>query len=300
MAVIDSSRGGTPIEPYIPLSAFDAHPTLRGEVELAHKNDPAGLKKLPGGFSADANWLPGRLFHSPASLPLTHFAVRRAIWYQGESNCGREEDRRDYRHKMEAPAERLVAALKRDALPSTSRSFLEVGPATVGPPCARNSGARQVCRTRKWSSPWTLPVGIFIRPTSSTSGNVWPAGACQRLRKKDSLQRSPVFQGRDPGGADHRPLPVCRERLDGRRKAGTGRRGRDAHRRTESVRGLECRRGMEPGGGQDFRNDGDCPERGRVRRPTAVGYAFRTTPQDCNLYNRDGLPASPFRSDESP
>ena len=35
-----------------------------------------------------------------------------------------------------------------------------------------------------------------------------------------------------------------------------------------------------------------------VPRPIAVRYAFSTNPEGCNLYNNEGLPASPFRTDE--
>jgi sialate O-acetylesterase len=35
-----------------------------------------------------------------------------------------------------------------------------------------------------------------------------------------------------------------------------------------------------------------------VTRPVAVRYAFSTNPDGCNLYNKEGLPASPFRTDE--
>ncbi len=34
-----------------------------------------------------------------------------------------------------------------------------------------------------------------------------------------------------------------------------------------------------------------------VKNPVAVRYAFRHNPKGCNLYNREGLPASPFRTD---
>ncbi|MHC4886586.1 MAG: hypothetical protein ACYTGH_16035 [Planctomycetota bacterium] len=34
-----------------------------------------------------------------------------------------------------------------------------------------------------------------------------------------------------------------------------------------------------------------------VAAPVAVRYAFRMNPVGCNLYNREGLPASPFRTD---
>ena len=34
-----------------------------------------------------------------------------------------------------------------------------------------------------------------------------------------------------------------------------------------------------------------------VKEPVAVRYAFEMNPDGANLYNREGLPASPFRSD---
>ena len=38
-----------------------------------------------------------------------------------------------------------------------------------------------------------------------------------------------------------------------------------------------------------------CPA---VPVPVAVRYAFSHNPQGCNLYNTEGLPASPFRTDD--
>lgn len=35
----------------------------------------------------------------------------------------------------------------------------------------------------------------------------------------------------------------------------------------------------------------------QVKEPKAVRYAFETNPAGCNLYNKEGLPASPFRTD---
>ena len=37
-----------------------------------------------------------------------------------------------------------------------------------------------------------------------------------------------------------------------------------------------------------------------VPRPVAVRYAWADNPEGCNLYNKEGLPASPFRTDEWP
>jgi sialate O-acetylesterase len=38
----------------------------------------------------------------------------------------------------------------------------------------------------------------------------------------------------------------------------------------------------------------------QVARPVAVRYAWASNPQGCNLYNKEGLPASPFRTDDWP
>ena len=35
-----------------------------------------------------------------------------------------------------------------------------------------------------------------------------------------------------------------------------------------------------------------------ISKPVAVRYAFTWNPDGCNLYNNEGLPASPFRTDE--
>jgi len=65
-------------------------------LELGDQNDLDGIWKLPGGVRArDSNWLPGRLFNSRLA-PIARFAVRGAIWYQGESNSVVGEDPRDY------------------------------------------------------------------------------------------------------------------------------------------------------------------------------------------------------------
>ena len=38
----------------------------------------------------------------------------------------------------------------------------------------------------------------------------------------------------------------------------------------------------------------------RVPKPAAVRYAWANNPVGCNLYNREGLPAAPFRTDDWP
>jgi hypothetical protein len=52
----------------------------------------------------------------------------------------------------------------------------------------------------------------------------------------------------------------------------------------------------------DARIDGDSllVSSDEVPQPAAVRYAWADNPDACNLYNKEGLPASPFRTDDWP
>ncbi len=102
VGIIDCSWGGTPIEPYIPADAFTGHPTLEKLAALAKTGDIEAVKRLPGGtFARSPAWLAGAIYNGRIA-PVAPYAIRGAIWYQGESNSGRGEDPRQYAHKMRA------------------------------------------------------------------------------------------------------------------------------------------------------------------------------------------------------
>ena len=102
VGVMDCSWGGTPIEPYIPIEAFKGHPTLERLGELGKAGDIAGVRALAGGtYARSTAWLAGAIYNGRIA-PVAPYAIRGAIWYQAESNCGRGEDPRDYAHKMRA------------------------------------------------------------------------------------------------------------------------------------------------------------------------------------------------------
>jgi len=102
IGIIDSSWGGHPIEPFIPSSAFRGHPVLEEELRLSQAVDLKGLRKLPGGvWARDESWLAGRIYNSRVA-PILPFQIKGIIWYQAESNCGTGEDPRYYHVKMDA------------------------------------------------------------------------------------------------------------------------------------------------------------------------------------------------------
>ena len=102
IGIIDCAWGGTPIEPYIPIEAFTGHPTLERLASLAKVGDVEAIKKMRGGtFVRSPAWLAGAIYNGRIA-PVAPFTIRGAIWYQAESNCGIGEDPRDYSHKMRA------------------------------------------------------------------------------------------------------------------------------------------------------------------------------------------------------
>jgi sialate O-acetylesterase len=132
VGLIDSSWGGTRIEPWTPSEGFAAVPALKRESELAQLGDPRALphqQRLQQTIDEVERWLaatrqaltnhtlvpPMPAFptelqapHDSGSLtalyngmihPLCPFALRGVIWYQGESNLG---EGMLYREKMKA------------------------------------------------------------------------------------------------------------------------------------------------------------------------------------------------------
>jgi sialate O-acetylesterase len=68
----------------------------------------------------------------------------------------------------------------------------------------------------------------------------------------------------------------------------------------ESLRGFAVAGADKKWHWAEARIDGDTVvvRAAAVPEPAFVRYAFTANPAGCNLYNRDGLPASPFRSDD--
>ncbi|MDA9961440.1 hypothetical protein N9D63_01025 [Opitutales bacterium] len=117
IGVIDCAWGGTPIEPYVPASAFKGHSTLVKLAALAKAGDFDAIKKMAGGtFVRSPAWLVGAIYNGRIA-PVAPYGICGAIWYQAESNCGRGEDPRDYRHKQRALVQGWRKAWNNENLP---------------------------------------------------------------------------------------------------------------------------------------------------------------------------------------
>lgn len=297
IGMIDSSRGGTPIEPFIPREAFASHPTLQRELELGDQEDLSGIGSLPGGVRArDANWLPGRLFNSRLA-PISRFAVRGAIWYQGESNCGDREDPRDYQHKMRALINGWRSSFCDETLPVY---FVQLPGSGAGP-------AWPYLREQQRLS-FDLPHSGMVVTIDLLDGNIHPpnkvdVGARLALWAlggeygRENSTSGPLFESaaHDNNGTFTISFKHAENGLMIARKTGLA--------EPKQEPGLELMHfELADANGRWYpataviRGDQVIVKREDLSEPIAVRYAYAVDPQYCHLYNREGLPASPFCS----
>lgn len=299
VGIIDSSRGGTPIEPFIPREAFRLHPVLQQELKLGDRGDRGdlnGIWRLPGGVRArDANWLPGRLFHSRLA-PLSRFPVRGAIWYQGESNCGVQEDPREYQHKMRALVRGWRQAFGNAELPVYFVQLPGSG-AGDGWPYLREQ-QRLASKMPKTGMVVTVDLehaGIHP-PNKIDVGERLARWALANDYHQTIAYSGPTFERLEI----RRSKMVVHFRHVGKglmlaKKDGLG--------AAREIPGVNVQ-GFEVADSAGHWHSAIAAIRGRtivvecdtVDSPVAVRYAYAVSPRNCNLYNRDGLPASPFCS----
>lgn len=244
--------------------------------------------------------------HNGMIAPLAPFALRGILWYQGESNAGPAAECEQYIAKMKAmvgdwrsrfgdaqlpfyyvqlaawqapnddPAHSDDWAMLRDAqrramaLPGFGMaSAIDVGDAVDIHP-------RNKCDVGERLALWAL-ARDYAKPVA-------PSGPLYREVRREGTRLRVYF--------DHVGAGLVAARKEGRAPA-------------RSEPGAKLARFAVAGADRKWRwaeaaIDGDSvivshPE---VPEPLAVRYAWAINPQGANLYNKDGLPASPFRSDD--
>ena len=302
IGVIDCSWGGTPIEPYIPIKAFVGHPTLERLAALARAGDLEGVKALEGGtFARSRAWLAGAIYNSRIA-PVAPYAIRGAIWYQGESNCGHGEDPRDYAHKMRALVRGWRAAWGREDLPLY---FVQLP--------QWSSYAWTYLREEQRRALDVEGTGMIVTIDLDNAGDIHPPNKIAvgerlarwplaRLHSRGVTVSGPIYRGmsiRDGtvvASFDPVKAGLMVGRVDGVTKVVDA--GDDA------LNGFELagKDGAWRRASATIAGSTVVVSSTEVRHPVAVRYACHPqapAKRPWNLYNRAGLPASPFCSDWS-
>jgi sialate O-acetylesterase len=242
----------------------------------------------------------GTLLYNAMVHPLQPYGLRGVIWYQGESNAYTAEDAMHYRSQFPALIQQWRAQWHSPELP-----FLWVQLAGFG------TGADVVVDGVVQASPWsvlresqsatlslpataqvvTIDIGdaADIHPRNKQDVGKRLALAARRVAHGESLAHAgPVFAGSAfDGGAAVVAFDVGGGSL-------VVRGGGDA------VQGFVLAGADRVFHAADAVLDGDhvVVRSPRVATPVAVRYAWSDNPEDANLVNDAGLPASPLRSDD--
>lgn len=247
----------------------------------------------------DANDLPTLAFNGMAH-PLTRLPVRGVIWYQGESNVPRAA-------RYATAFERLIGDWRahwRERAGVTDLPFLYVQLAAFLP-LADNTlqGSRWAeLRDAQRQALRVEGTGMVVATDVGDANDIHPRDkrpvgerlarvALRRVYGHAALEDSgPVFR-------TSRALPAGRIELRFDHAAGLAARGGGS-----AVRGFAL-----AGADRRFVEAQARIENGRVivwsdavSEPQAVRYGWVDNPEQSNLVNADGLPASPFRTDRWP
>ena len=304
IGVIESVVGGTPAEAWTSMDALTATPALMpvfaarahmmddmGTVHLQEQQEAAAAAaaRARGETPPEAPWHPTPADWDPAALfnamiaPLTPLPIRGVIWYQGESNTDAERAP-VYQQLFAAMIEDWRAQWKQADLP-----FLFVQIANY-----RSADAWPAVREAQRRTLELADTGMAVTIDIGDPGNIHPTDK-QDVGYRLSLWARNLAYGESVEDSG----PLFREAVP---ENGTMRVWF-----THDPTGLKIKGGalqwFEVAGADgkfapaQAHIDGDTvvAASSSVAEPVAVRYGWAAAP-DCNLFNGDGLPASPFTS----
>ncbi len=311
IGLIESYWGGTPAEAWTSLRALSADASLmpvfsarnkmvetqsttvlqlekeardldRAATEARAEGKPEPARPWHPDF---ASWSPGALYNGMIA-PLAHSAIRGVIWYQGESNASPD---RAFLYS------RLFQTMIRDWRRSWGEGdfpflFVQIANFNAEPdslwPEVRDA-QRQALALKNTGMATTIDIGspTDLHPANKQDVGLRLALAARAISYGEKVEYSgPLY--REATAEDHAVrvwfdhaaggLVAKNGELKGFEVAGTDRKFLPADARIEGSSVLVSS--------------------SAVPLPVYVRYGWAPSP-DCNLYNREGLPASPFRSE---
>jgi sialate O-acetylesterase len=319
VGLINSSVGGTPIESWIAAEAQAKTPELRAaheaaiqaladfdatqaqaqfEKALARWREQAAAAKAAGKTAPrrptnpadqrNRRGGPGGLFNGKIA-PLIPYAIRGAVWYQGEANS---QPGKGHLYQYQLPL--LVRDWRERWGEEFPFAWVQL------PNFGRNGEGWMLVREAMLKTLRLPNTGMAITVDIGESNDIHPKNKQDVGRRLAFWALGTVYQ--QTGIATSGPLP------DGHTVNGAG----VVCSFTHTDGGLRRASGGELKGfslaGEDRQwqpatavivGDKVLVSHPNVRKPVAVRYAWASDPE-CNLTNGQGLPASPFRTDDWP
>jgi len=321
IGILRAAKGSTRIECWLSedtlLNTTELEPFARAMRESLEKwgRDKAALK---GGVKPDSPEFPPYPFgekvrrprcvtlHNGMIAPLAPFALRGAIWYQGEGNASDPKTAQEYAVRLRSLIRDWRRLFGGDDLPVYVVQLPGYGEPSDSPAGGDAWAHLRESQRKCLALPHT---GLAVTLDIGEADDIHPRNKFdvgERLGRlaladvygKKVVPSGPLFRGLKVDGNaavvefDHVGAGLMVGRKDGRKPVEEVKDGKLAR---FAVAGKDRKWVWA-----DAKIVGDTvvcthPD---VPNPVAVRYAFSTNPTGANLYNRDGLPASPFRSDD--
>ncbi|MDA7881289.1 hypothetical protein N9A94_03205 [Akkermansiaceae bacterium] len=297
IGLVGTNWGGTRIEPWTPPVGFKAVPNLNDYVENL---EAIAKTRKEGGQAANPKGGAVQIYNGMVHA-LTPLSVRGAIWYQGESNAG---DGLRYDDLKEALVKGWRSVFQNDEL-----SFYWVQLANFQDPGDKpegggwgpvREGQRRALRLPKTGMAVTIDIGNAkdIHPKNKQDvGKRLALLALAKDYQKDVVFSGPLYKAMKKEGSkirlsfDH----VGAGLMTGEKT------GLDP---VKETKGAELARfSIQDKDGKwhwaKARIDGKTIVvwHDEVKSPQHVRFGYESNPDGINLYNKDGLPASPFTTD---
>ncbi|MEI6166361.1 MAG: sialate O-acetylesterase [bacterium] len=327
IGLINNAWGGTAIELWMPAEAPATVPEVAREFDkkrsdysnqLAKMIDPVGQWVEKARQAKDK----GELLPSPPLLPvcppaldnlagiyngrvapLIPFGIKGALWYQGEAN-GNDDD--IYAFKTQAMIGSWRKAWNQGDFPFYFVQLANYQTADISPIGGNGWAKIRMAQFKCLQIPRTgmavaIDVGVANDIHPRNKEDVGERLALWALKndygRKDLVCSGPLYKGMTVEGSKIRvSFDYADKGLMVGRKTGHG--------PASEVKEDVLKRFAVAGSSNhwfwaDAVIDGSTVlvSSTNVPAPVAVRYAFSMNPEGCNLYNKEGLPASPFRTD---
>ncbi len=313
VGLIHTSWGGSPAEVWMSQEVLESNPTYKRDIldqfEKALNNYQTALAKhekeletakkenrKPVGNRPNLGWRPSELYNGMIH-PLLPFAIQGAIWYQGESNAGRAHQYRslfadmikNWRSKW---GQGDFAFLEVQLAPwdkNKKRSLTEIVASPTDSDWAE-------LREAQWMATRTLPnVGMVVITDVGDKDDIHPAKkapvgarlalAARKIAYREKLVHSgPLYKSHKIDGSE------IKLRFD---HVGSGLEARGGALSGFSIAGPDEKFYWAEARIEVNQIVVSSP---KVPKPVAVRFGWADYPV-VNLFNREGLPASPFRTD---
>ena len=275
--------------PVTEVSLLDDHWRFKIEAPFPDLS-PEAIKAMPHAPTANLLLNTYTSLYNAMIHPLIPFAIKGVIWYQGESNASRSAE---YQHLLSLMMGDWRSRWHEGDFPFHMVQLANYGEPAKAPEESGVAGIREAqLRVAQTVPNVGMAVAIDVGEVSIHPRNKREVGrrlalvALAKTYGQEVVCCGPIYEA---CAIEGRAIRIRFAHTHG------GLMAKDGELKRFAIAGEDKKFVWA-----DAKIEGDTAVVNSpvVTKPVAVRYAWATNPEGCNLYNRAGLPASPFRTDD--